>query len=93
MYLITKDIIKQLKIEKVKIPKIRCNSNKGGLLKAYKSRGISKMSKEEVNIFTYIDDGAMLFNSKDDVIKESRIVCKIIAKWYLTVHIGYGGKK
>ena len=68
MKLVAEDIIKQLKAEKVEIPKVRCDSNGGGVLKSCNSREISKMSEKEVNMLTFVDNGAMLFNSKDYVI-------------------------
>ena len=63
------------------------------MLKACKLREISKMSEEEVNMLTCVDDGAMLFNSRDDAIKASRIACEIVAKWGLNLYIGCGWKE
>ena len=93
MQLVAEDIIRQLKEENVVIPSVRYNDRGGGVLRAYKSREVKEMCTLEVNMFTYVDDGAMLFESRGDTERASPIVCRIIAKWGLTAHVGYDGKQ
>jgi len=93
MQLVAEDIIRQLKIENVVIPIVRYDNKGGGVLRAHKPREINVMDRLEVNTFTYVDDGAMLFESRSDTELASPIVCKIMAKWGLTAHVGYDGKQ
>ena len=93
MQLVAEDIIRQLKEENVTIPSVRYNDSGSGVLRAYKPREVKAMNKLEVNMFTYVDDGAMLFESRGDTVRASPIVCRIMAKWGLTAHVGYDGKQ
>ena len=51
------------------------------------------MMTEIISLFTHIDDGAVMFKNRDDAIKGCNMICNIMAKWGLTVHVGRDGKK
>jgi len=46
-----------------------------------------------INMLTYVDDGAMIFDTRNNLIRGSSIACRIMAKWGLTVYVGYDRKK
>ena len=46
-----------------------------------------------INIFTPIDSGVVLFNKRQNLIDRCRVICKVMAKWGLTMYIRYRGKK
>ena len=50
------------------------------------------MKDIEINMLTFVDDGAMAFGLRDDLIKGCKIMCEVMAKWGLTAHVGYDDK-
>ena len=46
-----------------------------------------------INMFTCADDGALIFSSRRDLIVGSKIMCLVMAKWVLTLHVGHRDKK
>ena len=51
------------------------------------------MKDEEVNILIHVDDGALLFNNRNDLTLGSEITCEVMAKWSLTMRAGNYNKK
>ena len=92
--LVVEDIAQQLKIERVKILKIIITKEVKDILRGvYKPQDISIIIVEEISILIYVNDSAMVFDSREDTIKVDRIVCKVMKKWELIVHAGYREKK
>ena len=51
------------------------------------------MVEKESILLKCADDDIVLFSDREILIKESRITCKFISKWGLTLHTGYEDKK
>ena len=80
MQLVAEDMLGQLKSAKIDIPQIKCSKNRNRVLKLCKVEESASMELREINIFTHADDRVMLFNIREDVVKDYKIVCKAIAK-------------
>ena len=61
-------------------PKIKCNSKRSGVLKSHEPRDIITMVKEETNALAYVDYRVITFDSREELIVESKIACRVMAK-------------
>ena len=50
------------------------------------------MSDEIISMFAHADHGALVFNSREDLMLGSKIECFLISKWGLTLHVGHDEK-
>ena len=62
-------------------------------MRLYDEDDMEDLVDRYINMLTYVDDGAGIFNCREDIEKGSIIICKVMAKWGLTVHMGYDNKK
>ena len=69
--------MKELKVD---ILTIKYSKNRSRVLKLHRSYDIINIKDIEVNIFTCTDNGAMLFNLREDIIKASKLIYRVIAK-------------
>ena len=93
MQLVAEDILNSLVVAKITLLKVMRSPSRQGILKMHKKAEYDAMVKKIINMFTYIDNGAILFNSRQELINRCRIIYKVILKWGLTMHIGYDRKK
>ena len=56
MQLVAKDIIEELRVERIEISKIMHNRNRGGLLKLHRAKEVTRIEERETNILVYADD-------------------------------------
>ena len=64
-----------------------------GVLRLYDDDDSCTMIEHELNLLPCVDDGTMMFDDRESLTKGSRIICEVMAKWGLTVHVGHSGKK
>ena len=64
-----------------------------GVLHLHNDDDLKTMIESEINLLTCVDDGGVMFDNRESLTKGSRIICELMAKWGLTVHVGCSGKK
>ena len=74
------------------MPKIKHSMTMNGVLRLHDDDDLSTMIECEINLLTCADDGGMMFDDRESLMKGSRIICEEMVKWGLTVHVGYGEK-
>ena len=72
--------------------KIKHSMSVNGVLRLHDDDGLNTMIEREINLFTCVDAGGMMFDYRESLTKVSVIICEVMAKWDLTVHVGCGGK-
>ena len=91
--LVAENIINELIKVKIQLPSIKCSTNGEGVMRLHDEDDIEDLVDRYINILTYVDNGAGIFNCREDVEKGSIIICKVIAKWELIVYMGYNDNK
>ena len=74
------------------MPKIKDRMTINGVLRFHDDDDLSTMIEREINLLTHVDDCGTIFDDREILMKGSRIICEVMAKWGLTVHVGQGGK-
>ena len=82
-----------LKRAGVDVPKIRCDPNGNGVLRSYSKESMLNIVEREINLLAHADDGGMLFNEREILIKGIRGTCGVMATWGLTLNAGHEDKK
>eukprot|EP00978_Attheya_sp_CCMP212_P018394 scaffold50315_cov46-Attheya_sp.AAC.1 len=67
------------------------NGNKRGRLTSQSSK--SKGAEFDIFYFLYVDDGAMLFDTREDLAEGTQLLFNHFARFGLEMHIGMGDKK
>ena len=49
--------------------KVMYNSEPKGVLKLHNSRDTQSINSKRIGLFTHVDDGAAIFNNRDDTIR------------------------
>ena len=93
MQLVAKNIINELIKAKIQLPSIKCSINGKGVMRLYDENDLEDLVDRYINMLTYVDDGAGIFNYREDVEKGSIIICELMVKWGLIVYVGYDNKK
>ena len=93
MKLVAEDIINDLIRAKIELPKMKHNLYSSWVLHLHNMQYIKKMINKIINMLIYVNDRAVIFNSRRELIARCRIMCKAMAKQGLTAHIRYNGKK
>ena len=65
--------------------------NKGGKMASYNSR--CPLTKDELFLLLYVDDGALMFTNSSDAILGSSIAFTQMERMGLNMHVGKGEKK
>ena len=93
MQLVAENIINELIKAKIQLPSIKCSKTSEGVMRLHNEVDMEELIDRHINMLTYMDDGAGLFNCREDVVKGSVVICEVMAKWGLTVHVGYDDSK
>ena len=80
MQLVAEDALLQLKRANADVPQVRCSEDGNGMLKLREKDEIENMELKESSILTRADDGAMIFNTREETAKASEISCEEMAK-------------
>ena len=92
MQLVVEDVLDELVKNNFEFPKLKCSTTGKGILILHEEYDMVTMMRKNMNVFAHVDDGALGFNSRDDLIMCSKIACMVMAKWGLTAHVGCDGK-
>ena len=91
--LVAEEILNEFEKNNIALLSMICDINGEGVLRLHKEHEWKEMMKSLMRSFARVDDGAVLFNNRDDIITDTKIICIIIKKWRLTSHEGCDGKK
>lgn len=79
--------------DNIKILSMQYRKNDKGVLRCHNEKNWNKIVRKVINILVCIDNGSILFSTRDYTKKGSRIACNVMTKWGLTVHVGTEKKK
>ena len=71
----------ELEKNNVNLPIIRCDSNGEGVLRLDKDHEYKNMIERVMSMILGEDDGAVIFNNRDNIISVAKITFRIIKKY------------
>ena len=85
--------MQQLKRNEIKIPISKIDRSRSSVLRIHKPQDSSNMIHIEINMSTYVDNGIIIFNSRNNIIAASRVMCNMMKKRELTIYVGYNRRQ
>ena len=82
-----------MKKEGIVTPKTKHSMCMNGVLRLHDDGDSNTMIEREISLLTHADGGGVTLDDRESLTKGRRIICEVMAKWGLTVHVGHGGKK
>ena len=92
MQIATQELAKEFDSHGVDILNAFMSSSENCVIKKQRCTNISKLSTTAILILLCLDDGALYFGSRDDVVLGTQLCIDVFAKFGLIIHTGKRGR-
>ena len=93
LQLVVEDALRSFVENRIEMPEAMCNEGPKGVLKLHESSDLHDVITKMISLLTHVDDGAAMFNDREDAVKGCKAICDVMLNWGLIVNAGQGGKK